>query len=68
MHLDQIPHVGVMNIGLGNIGSIISGLKRSNSQLSIIVLTSPPDLEASNALSHLILPGRYFSKGNGYFK
>ena len=57
MHLNNIVHVGIMNVGLGNIGSVVSALNRSNVNPLISLLLSPPDLNLSDQLTHLILPG-----------
>ena len=57
MHLNNFAHVGIMNVGLGNIGSVVSALNRSNANPSISLLSSPPDLKISDELTHLILPG-----------
>ena len=45
----------LLDAGLGNIGSVLSALRRHD--CSINHLSTPPSLESTREISHLILPG-----------
>ena len=49
------PSVLVVDVGLGNIGSVVAALQRHN--CSIQRLPQPPSPDATEAFTHAILPG-----------